>query len=110
MKRLYLILAIVGAVLPYVFFVQYFSSEDAGLGGFTAALFANSASAGFTADLLVTSLVFWVFMFHQRTREKGPRPFLFIVLNLLVGLSCAFPAYLYARQRGDTARGRTSLR
>jgi len=99
MKTLYLSLAIVGAVLPYVFFVQHFSSEGLGLGGFVAALFANPAAGGFAADLLLTSFIFWIFMFHQRSREKGPRPVLFIVLNLLIGLSCALPAYLYARER-----------
>ena len=101
MKTLYLVLAIVGAVLPYAFFIQHFTTEGAGISGFVAALFANPAAGGFTADLLFTSLVFWIFMFHQRSRQKGPRPILFIVLNLLVGLSCAFPAYLYARERRE---------
>ncbi|MCZ6777255.1 MAG: DUF2834 domain-containing protein, partial [Ignavibacteria bacterium] len=90
MKTLYLVLAIVGAVLPYAFFIQHFTTEGVGISGFVAALFANPAAGGFTADLLFTSLVFWIFMFHQRSRQKGPRPILFIVLNLLVGLSCAF--------------------
>ena len=103
MKALYLVLAIVGTVLPYAFFIQHFSSEGLGLPGFVAALFANPAAGGFTADLLITSVVFWTFMFHQRTREKGPPPTLFIVLNLLIGLSCALPAYLYARERKEAA-------
>ena len=91
MKTLYLVLAIVGAVLPYAFFVQHFASEGVSLPGFVSALFANPAAGGFTADLLFTSLVFWVFMFQQRSREKGPSPILFIVLNLLIGLSCGYP-------------------
>jgi hypothetical protein len=99
MKTLYLVVAIVGAVLPYAFFVQHFSSEGVGITAFVAALFASPAAGGFTTDLLFTSLVFWIFMFHQRSRKKGPRPILFIVLNSLIGLSCAFPAYLYARER-----------
>ena len=99
MKKLYLFLAIVGAVVPYAFFVQHFSSEGVSLSGFVAALFANAAAGGFTSDLLVTSAVFWTFMVHQRSRGKGPNPILFIVLNLLIGLSCAFPAYLYAREQ-----------
>ena len=103
MKQLYLVLAIVGAVLPYVFFIQHFSSEGVSLMAFLAAVFANPAAGGFTADLLFTSMVFWMFMFHQRSREKGPRPILFIVLNLLIGLSCAFPAYLYARERSEAS-------
>ena len=99
MKVLYLVLAIIGTALPYAFFIQHFSSEGVSLSGFVAALFANAAAGGFTADLLLTSAVFWMFMIHQRTRGKGPHPILFIVLNLLIGLSCAFPAYLYARER-----------
>jgi hypothetical protein len=101
MKTLYLILAIVGAVLPYTFFLQYFASEGVSLTGFVNAIFANPAAGGFTADLLFTSFVFWIFMIQQRRREKGPNPVLFVVLNLLIGLSCAFPAYLYARERKE---------
>ena len=102
MKALYLVLAIVGAALPSAFYIQHFSSEGVSLSGFAAALFANAAARGFAADLLVTSVVFWTFMIHQRRRGKGPRPILFIMLTLVVGLSCAFPAYLYARERRGT--------
>ena len=98
MKTLYLILAVVGAVVPYIFFMQHFSSDGFGLVGFVKALFANPAASGFTADLLITSSIFWIFMFRQHARGKGPLPVIFIVLNLLIGLSCAFPAYLYARE------------
>ena len=62
--------------------------------GFVPALFVNSAAAGFSADLLIASFVFWTYMF---TAKSGPKPWLFIVLNLSIGLSCALPAYLYRR-------------
>ena len=99
MKTIYLILALVGAVVPYVFFFEHFSSAGFGFGAFVGALFSNPASGGFTADLLISSAVFWVFMIQQHHRRKGPAPTLFVLLNLLIGLSCAFPAYLYARER-----------
>ena len=98
MKRLYLILAIIGAIIPYVFFAQHFVNEGVNLGGFVSALFSNPAASGFTVDLLFTSLVFWIAIFYERSQGKGPRPYLFIVRNLLIGLSCALPAYLYARE------------
>lgn len=83
--------------------MQHFSSEGIGLVGFVKALFANRAASGFTADLLITSSIFWIFMFHRHKRGKGPSPLIFILLNLLIGLSCAFPAYLYARERRESA-------
>ena len=94
MKNLYLILAVVGAVVPYLFFLQFFAEAGLALTGFMGALFANGAAGGFTADLLITSAVFWIYMF---SRPEGPRPWPFIALNLLIGLSCALPAYLYRR-------------
>lgn len=56
----------------------------------------NGAAAGFTLDVVISSLVFWAFMLSQK--EKGPAPLRFIVLNLFVRLSCALPVYLWAAQ------------
>ena len=102
MKRLFLILAILGAVLPYLFFFQYFSNEGINLGGFVSALLANGAVRGFTVDLLFTSFVFWVYMILRRSKGKGPNPILFVILNLAIGLSCALPAYLYANESSES--------
>ena len=104
LRTLYLVLAIAGAVVPYVFFVQYFSSAGADPAGFVKAVFANPAAGGFTADLLISSLVFWVAMFARRRRDDGPNPLPFIALNLTIGLSCALPAYLYAAVPRTPAR------
>ncbi len=98
MKALYLVAAIVGAIIPYVFFSQHFGSSGFGQSAFVAAVFANPAASGFTSDLLISSFVFWVFMFHRNRFAHGPNPMGFIVLNLLIGLSCALPAYLYAQE------------
>ena len=98
MKNAYLILAIVGAIIPYIFFIQHFNTAGFGIMSFVAALFANPAGGGFTADLLISSFVFWLAMFHQRHQGLGPKPALFIALNLFIGLSCALPAYFYARE------------
>lgn len=96
MKSLYLFLAVVGAVVPYLFFVQHFAAAGLGLGDFLAALFVNGAAGGFAADLLIASLVFWIYLF---ARGEGVRALVFVALNLLIGLSCALPAYLYVRAR-----------
>ena len=102
-KTVYLVLAIIGAVVPYIFFIQYFGASGFGLTDLISALFVNSAASGFTSDLVITSLVFWIAMFHRRGRNKGSSPAFFILLNLAIGLFCALPAYLYVTANGIPA-------
>ncbi len=97
-NNIYLVLAILGAVVPYVFFLNFFATDGLALGGFVTALFVNGAAGGFTADLLITSLVFWIYMFGRR---DGPATWPFVVINLTIGLSCALPAYLYVLGRRE---------
>ncbi len=91
MRLFYLVGAIVGAVVPYIFFADFLTGAGFDLSAFAGALFVNGAAGGFSADLLISSFIFWAYMFTQR---GGPRPWLFVALNLLIGLSCALPAYL----------------
>lgn len=88
-----------GAVIPYVFFVRHFLANGGDPNGFLRAVFANPVAAGFTADLIISSIVFWAVMLQRRYLGKGPKPWLFIFLNLTIGLSCALPAYLYANEK-----------
>lgn len=106
MRILYLLLAIVGAIVPYLFFVDFFAAEGVDLQAFLASAFANGAAGGGMMDLVISSCVFWIFMF--RNRPRGPAPWLFMVLNLTIGLSCALPAYLFAASRpaAGTEHGR----
>jgi hypothetical protein len=90
-KNVYLSLAIVGTVVPYVFFLEHFGSAGLAIGTFLAAAFANGAAGGATADLVISSLVFWVFLASRKT----PQLWLYVLVNLLIGLSCALPLYLY---------------
>ena len=95
-RAIYLVLAIVGAVIPWFFFYGFFQAE--GLGGdFVGSLFVNGAAGGFSADVLISSVVFWIFLFPEARRAGVPRPWIFVVLNLLIGLSCALPLFLWAR-------------
>ena len=101
MRRVYLSLAILGAVVPYVFFFAHFRAEGLGLGSFVSALFVNGAAGGFASDILISSIVFWIWL----VRSKAKRPWLYVLLNLSIGLSCAFPAYLYVREAQASASG-----
>ena len=100
MKRqsIFLLLAIVGAIAPWFFFAQFFGAEGLA-GAFVPALFANGAAGGFTTDLLISSLVFWIFLFPEARRTGLGRPWIYVLINLAIGLSCALPLFLWARER-----------
>jgi hypothetical protein len=93
-KTLYLVLAVIGTIGPYVFFTQHFAESGLSPVGFLAAAFVNGSAAGFTVDVIVSSAVFWTWL----AAERAPRAWLYVLLNLTIGLSCALPLYLYFRE------------
>jgi hypothetical protein len=95
MKNLYLVLTILGAVVPYLFFFQFIQTEGLDVAAFNSAMFVNGAAGGISADLLLSSFIFWIFVFQQLRKKGSPKPYAF------VGLSCALPAYLYVRERPE---------
>ncbi len=95
MKTVYLGLAMAGAVIPYLFFLDFFVTEGVAVQTFAGALFINGAAGGFVADVLISSVVFWICLFHAG--EK--RAWIYILINLTIGLSCALPCYLYFREK-----------
>ncbi len=103
MANVFLILAVVGAVVPYVFFTDFFLKEGL-TGDFIGSLFVNGAAGGFTADLLITSLAFWIYLWHTRVQ----RLWMYVLVNLTIGLSCALPLYLYMRLRDEGAMAATA--
>lgn len=99
MKNIYLSLAVLGAIIPYFFFVDFISKEGINISLFIHSLFINAPASGFSADLLISSLVFWLYMFSKNKTTAAPKPYWFILINLTIGLSCALPAYLYQREK-----------
>lgn len=98
LKNGYLLAAIVGGVVPWIFFARFFGSEGLDLPLFVSSWFVNDSASGAAADLLISSFVFWVWSFTD-AREHGVRSWWVIIpVNLLIGLSCALPLYLWMRE------------
>ena len=70
MKKLYLSLAIIGAIVPYIFFFQFIQAEGLNIPAFISALFVNGAAGGFSADLLLASCIFWLFYVSRSQRIR----------------------------------------
>ncbi|MEM6612757.1 MAG: DUF2834 domain-containing protein [Cyanobacteria bacterium P01_C01_bin.72] len=99
MQIFYLILAVLGFILPYSQLISFFANEGLDLSLFWSQLSANRISTGCAFDLLISSVVFWVFVFVEGKRINLKFPWLYVVLNLAIGLSFALPLFLWMRTR-----------
>lgn len=95
-KNIFLVLAIIGLIAPYYFFLQ--------MRGFDLNtvfdLFASSPILSGTAmDLLISVIVFWVFMFTEAKKLEMKNSWVYLLATLSVGLSFSLPLFLYFRER-----------
>ena len=97
-RTFYLIAAIVGTVLPYYFLIQFFMQHGFDLPLFVQQMTANPIARMFTVDLFISSFVFWVFLYAEGRRLGMGNLWLYVVLNLSVGLSLSLPLFLYFRE------------
>ena len=98
MKRLYIVLCILGFAVPYYFFIQFVSQHGLRLSILVGQLFANPISSFFAADVIVSSVVLWIFI-NQETRKRSIKLWwVSIVALLTVGVSLALPLFLLLRE------------
>lgn len=98
MKRLYLILTVVGLVLPYYFFPSFLVTNGFDLRLLLGYLFANEISSFFAVDLIITALVLLLFVFRESKRLDMQSWWVYVIATLVVGPSFAFPLFIPARK------------
>ena len=95
-KNIFLVLAIIGFIAPYYFFLQV---REFDLNA-TFQLFAtDNILSGTAMDLLISVIVFWFFMFMEAKKLEMKNPWVYLLATMLVGLSFALPLFLYFRER-----------
>lgn len=98
-KNLYLFLCFVGAVLPYSLFVPFLLENGLDFRLILDQMFANRISGSFALDVIVSSVVFWVFVFVEGRRAGVRNLWAPVAANVVVGLSLGLPLFLYLRER-----------
>lgn len=92
MKPIYIALAVIG------FFLPLSQIPGMNLDTFFQQAFANRVSTMISFDLLISSLVFWIFLFRQQAVRHR---WAYVAMTLLVGLSFSLPMFLLARERAS---------
>ncbi len=97
LKTFYLLAAALGTAVPWLFFGGFFAANGIDIAAFAAGLFANGAAGGFTVDVLISMLVFWLWSYRDARQHGVAAWWLVLPAGLCVGLSLALPLYLYLR-------------
>ena len=98
LRHVYLVLCVVGALLPYSQLIPWFLEHGLDLSLFHDQLFANRISGFFGLDVIVSSFVLWFFVFSEWRRIGMRHLWLPVLASFVVGVSLGLPLFLYMRQ------------
>jgi len=98
-KTIYLILCILGLVIPYAEFIPWALQHGLNLPLFVRELFANRIGAFFGMDVLVSAVVLLAFTRIESKRLGIRHRWLVILAVLTVGVSLGLPLFLYLREQ-----------
>ena len=96
-KLFYLIAAIIGTILPWFPFFPFLIENNFYPNSILKALYINGATSGLSNDFFISCVVFAVFVISDAKSIKTKIWWMLIPAAPLIGLSMAFPAYLYIR-------------
>ena len=97
-KGIYAALCFLGFVVPYYFFVRFVAEHGLDFSMLIRQVFATPASSFFAADVIVSSVVLWVFIFREAGKRSIPFWWICLIANLAVGVSLALPLFLLLRE------------
>ena len=99
LKHLYLLLCIIGTVLPLWQFTPWMMAHGLNVPLLIEHMFANGVAGAFSIDVLVSSVVLWVFVLTEGRRAAVPHLWAPLVTNIVAGVSAGLPLFLYMRAR-----------
>lgn len=98
-RHIYAALAVAGAVLPLWQFLPFLREHGLDLPLFFQQLFSTPVSGFFGLDVIVATVVLWVFVLVESRRHAIRHRWLPIAASLLIGVSLGLPLFLYMRER-----------
>jgi hypothetical protein len=98
LKSVYLLLCILGTVLPYSQLVPFLREHGPDVRLFADQLFATRIGAFFGLDVIVSAIVLWVFAATEGRRLGVRHVWAPIAATLAVGVSLGLPLFLYLRE------------
>jgi hypothetical protein len=97
-KPVYALLAILGLVVPYYFFIRFLLENGFDIALFAGQLFATEISTFLVADVVISALAVLTFVLTDGPQKNVHPLWLPALGTLVVGPSFGLPCYLYLRE------------
>jgi hypothetical protein len=97
-KSLYLLLCVAGTIFPYLQLYPLLREQGLNLEVALEELASNRVGSFFAADVVVSSIVLWVFVLAEGRRTGMKNLWAPIIANLAVGVSLGLPLFLWMRE------------
>jgi len=97
MKKVFLLMSLLGVVLPYYFLINYLQEDNASWSGFWSDLYLTNPMSMVTMDITVAASSFLILIVYQYVKKQIELKSLikYVACFTMVGFSLALPIYLY---------------
>ena len=94
MKKILLIMCILGVILPYYHLINFLILNNGSMDGFWSELYSSHPVSMISMDLTVAATTFLIFLIYKKQKDQI-KIAKYILSMFLVGFSLALPLYLY---------------
>ena len=99
LRKVYLGLAIWGAIHPMWYFVGWFNENTWSLSAMVEAWHVNAATSGLVWDLTIAAITLSIWILAEVYVRKNWLALIAIPATFCIGVSCGLPLYLFLRTR-----------
>lgn len=99
MKNFYLVMSLVGLIIPYSFFSSYINLDGMNVIVAYEELVSSTLSLFAWSDIIISAIVLIVFIIVESKKIGMKKYFIPILGTLFVGVSFGLPLFLYLREK-----------
>ena len=94
MKNIFLLMCVLGVILPYYHLINFLLENNWSMVGFGSEIFSSHPTSMISWDITIAATSFFIFLIYKQKKKKM-NILKYIICLFLVGFSLALPLYLY---------------
>jgi len=102
LRLIYLAMAIIGTIVPMMYFVPWMQQNGTDLSALISAWKATPATTGLYYDMLIAAISLNIWIVVETYIRKDYWVLICLPATYLIGVSCGLPLFLFLRSRPVT--------